>query len=360
MSVKEERSAAELSRLPWSRTVAADENGVYVAAVPELEGCLAEGDTAEEALTTLGEVLEEWLEIAVEDEVDIPSPRRLDDTDFSGRFSVRVPRSLHRDLSEWAAQEDASLNQLLVTILTQAATQRTLRVQEPATSVEDASEQLASTAVSPASEAIAALKGMGAHLRRSGAFNLACVVFAAAADRASVLEGRVQASRELGVTAALARRENRLSLAESLWRASLSYDSDNLRSLSSLGQLLHHRGDYAQAIQLLEPAAQRDNYALQFLGWSLLEQGLHDDDDDLARRGSQTLTTALERWALNNHDDGDRTGWVRQVRRLARSRGDFRETALKLIDFANHHSGWERVSYDEVLAANDEGHRASA
>ena len=346
--------------MPWSRTVAADENGVYVAAVPELDGCLAEGETAGEALTNLDEVLEEWLEIAVEDEVNIPAPRRLDDTDFSGRFSVRVPRSLHRDLSEWAAQEDASLNQLLVTVLTQAATRRAWRPQTPATSVEDASEQLAATAVSPASESIAALKGIGTHLRRAGALNLACVLYAAAADKASMLEGRTQASRELGVTAALARRENRQTLAESLWRASLSYDSDNLRSLSSLGQLLHHRGDYAQAIQLLEPAAQRDNYALQFLGWSLLEQGLQDEDEDLVRRGTQTLTTALERWALNNHDEGERTGWVRQVRRLSRSRGQFRESALELIDFANHHSGWAHVSYDEVLATDDEGRRASA
>jgi antitoxin HicB len=360
MSAKEARSAAELSRLPWSRTVAADENGVYVAAVPELDGCLAEGGTAEDALSNLEEVLQEWLEIAVEDEVDIPPPRLLDDTDFSGRFSVRVPRSLHRELSEWAAQEGASLNQLLVTVLTQAATRRWWRPPGPARSVEDVSEHLAATAVSPASESIAALKGIGSHLRRTGALNLACVLFAAAADRISMLEGRAQASRELGVTAALARRGNHQSLAESLWRASLAYDNDNLRSLSALGQMLHHRGDYAQAIQLLEPAAQRDNYALQFLGWSLLEQGLQDEDEPLVLRGTQTLTTALERWALNNHDESDRTGWVRQVRRLSRSHGRLRETALGLIDFANSHSGWAHVSYDEGLAPNDEGQRASA
>jgi antitoxin HicB len=359
MSAKEARSAADLLGLPWSRTVAADENGVYIAEVPELDGCLAEGDTAAEALTNLEAVLEEWLEIAVEDEVDIPPPRRLDATEFSGRFSVRVPRSLHRELSDWAAHEDASLNQLLVTVLTQAATRRAWRPPEPAGRVEDASEQLAATAVSPASESIAALKGIAAHLRRAGAPNLACVLFAAAADKASMLEGHSQASRELGVTAALARREHRLTLAESLWRASLAYDGNNLRSLSSLGQLLHHRGDYAQAIQLLEPAAERDNYALQFLGWSLLELGLQDDDDDLVRRGSQTLTTALERWALNNHDESDRTAWVRQARRLAHARGQSRELALGLIDFANQHSGWAHISYDEVLAADD-GHRAPA
>lgn len=360
MSAKQTRSAAELSRLPWSRTVAADENGVYVATVPELDGCLAEGETAGQALHNLDEILLEWLAIAIEDEVDIPPPRRLDDTDFSGRFSVRVPRSLHRELSEWADEEATSLNQLLVTVLTRAATRRWWQPPGPASDLEDVSEHLATTAVSEASESIAARKGIATHLQRTGAHNLACVLFAAAADRVATHQGRVQASRELAVTAALAQHDNRPTLAENLWRASLSYDTGNLRSRCALGRLLYHRGDYAQAIELLQPAAPQDNTALQLLGWSLLEQGLQDEDDRIVDQGTQTVTTALQRWARNNHNDADRSAWIRQLRRLTRLHGQLREAALTLIDFANSHSGWTHVSYDEVLAADNEGHHAPA
>jgi hypothetical protein len=39
-------------------------------------------------------------------------------TDFySGRFVVRIPKSLHRQLAETAASESVSLNQLVLTLL---------------------------------------------------------------------------------------------------------------------------------------------------------------------------------------------------------------------------------------------------
>src|SRR2546422_11256671 len=93
------RSLEELIALPWSREVVADEDGVFIASVPELEGCFADGDTVEEALSNLDHVLRNWLALALEEQAKIPEPRRQDDELFSGRFSVRVPRSLHRQLS---------------------------------------------------------------------------------------------------------------------------------------------------------------------------------------------------------------------------------------------------------------------
>jgi hypothetical protein len=56
-----------------------------------------------------------WLEIALEDGRTIPEPRPLED--YSGRFVVRVPKSLHRDLTDAANAEGVSLNAYINTEL---------------------------------------------------------------------------------------------------------------------------------------------------------------------------------------------------------------------------------------------------
>ncbi|HEX5502307.1 MAG TPA: type II toxin-antitoxin system HicB family antitoxin [Thermomicrobiales bacterium] len=53
------------------------ENGVYVASVPELPGCATHGDTYQEALERVLEVMAEWLDLARERGVPIPVPRPL-------------------------------------------------------------------------------------------------------------------------------------------------------------------------------------------------------------------------------------------------------------------------------------------
>ncbi len=63
------------------------------------------------------EAMELWLEVSLEDGLPIPEPRNLDD--FSGKFVVRVPRSLHRALVESAEQEGVSLNQYVNVALAQ-------------------------------------------------------------------------------------------------------------------------------------------------------------------------------------------------------------------------------------------------
>lgn len=119
MNVKVEDRVEALAGLPWSREVLVDEDGGYLARVPELDGCFADGDSAAEAVSRLEDVLRDWLAIALEEERAIPEPRSRT-LEYSGRFSVRVPRSLHRALSEQAAAEGASLNQYVAVMLTQA------------------------------------------------------------------------------------------------------------------------------------------------------------------------------------------------------------------------------------------------
>ncbi|MGD8643449.1 MAG: type II toxin-antitoxin system HicB family antitoxin [Chromatiales bacterium] len=52
-----------------------EEDSAYVAEVPELAGCAADGQTYEEALKNVEAVIEEWLETARELGRPIPKPK---------------------------------------------------------------------------------------------------------------------------------------------------------------------------------------------------------------------------------------------------------------------------------------------
>ena len=56
-----------------------DEDGVFVAEVPELPGCLAHGNSQEEALQNINQAAELWLNTAREfgDAIPEPKGRRL-------------------------------------------------------------------------------------------------------------------------------------------------------------------------------------------------------------------------------------------------------------------------------------------
>lgn len=47
---------------------------IYVASVPELQGCMAHGETKEEALKEIEIAKELWIETALEDGLPIPEP----------------------------------------------------------------------------------------------------------------------------------------------------------------------------------------------------------------------------------------------------------------------------------------------
>lgn len=99
--------------LPYKYTLIPAEEGGYIIEIPDLPGCISQAETAEEALTMIEDAKHGWLEIALEQGRDIPEPGRVAE-EYSGKFSVRVPKSLHRQLSEQAKQENISLNQLIL------------------------------------------------------------------------------------------------------------------------------------------------------------------------------------------------------------------------------------------------------
>lgn len=52
-----------------------EEDAVYVAEVPELPGCMAHGETAEEALANVQDAMRLWIDTAIEFGDPVPEPK---------------------------------------------------------------------------------------------------------------------------------------------------------------------------------------------------------------------------------------------------------------------------------------------
>jgi len=99
-------------KLPYTRVIQkmTDESGVYwYGRILEINGCQSDGKTEEEVLKNLDEALALNLTIMLEDGEVIPIPTT--DNNFSGKFLLRLPKTLHYRLSQEAEKEGVSLNQ---------------------------------------------------------------------------------------------------------------------------------------------------------------------------------------------------------------------------------------------------------
>lgn len=117
--------------LPYTIELWRAPEGGWVVQVRELPGCVSQGDTAEEALEMIQDAIEGWLAVAIDMGDPIPEPRPNES--FSGKFMVRMTRSLHRQVVEQAEREGVSLNQYMNTTLAVAvgAAQAEKRVPAP-------------------------------------------------------------------------------------------------------------------------------------------------------------------------------------------------------------------------------------
>ncbi|MBI2760594.1 MAG: toxin-antitoxin system HicB family antitoxin [Chloroflexi bacterium] len=105
--------------------IADEDDGGYVVVFPDLPGCLTQIETLNELPVMVEEARSLWIETAYENGQDIPLPSFPDE--FSGKFIVRLPRSLHRSLSESAEREGVSLNQYVVSLLARGDSQAEVR-----------------------------------------------------------------------------------------------------------------------------------------------------------------------------------------------------------------------------------------
>ena len=78
---------------------------------PEIPGCGGAGDTVEEAIQDAQVNLSVHLDYLREKEIPIPAPGlSLPAAEYSGKLSLRIPRSLHKQIADCAQKEDVSIN----------------------------------------------------------------------------------------------------------------------------------------------------------------------------------------------------------------------------------------------------------
>ena len=105
-------------------------DGGYFVEIPDLPGCYSQGETVEEACKMIEEARQLWMESMYEDDNDIPLPKS--EVEYSGKFIVRVPKSLHAKLDKLAAREGVSLNTLVTVLIVEGlGSQRPRTAQSP-------------------------------------------------------------------------------------------------------------------------------------------------------------------------------------------------------------------------------------
>lgn len=100
-------------KLPYTRLVQEinDETGHYFyGRILELDGCQTTANSLAELYTDLNEILESYIEIKLENNLPVPIPQSAEK--YSGKFVVRLPKTLHQKLVIEAQKEGVSLNQL--------------------------------------------------------------------------------------------------------------------------------------------------------------------------------------------------------------------------------------------------------
>lgn len=117
MAEKLRRSLEEYLSLGYPFKVIADPEGGYVIEFPDLPGCLTQVETAEEIGATAEDARRAWITVAYEEGIDIPLPSYPEE--HSGKFNVRLPRSLHAALVAAAERDEVSLNTYVVRLLSE-------------------------------------------------------------------------------------------------------------------------------------------------------------------------------------------------------------------------------------------------
>lgn len=107
----------EIVGKPYARRLIPDEAGGYTASIQEFPGCFAEGETPQDAIENLNKAAESWVEVALLNGYEIKDPTEY--YGYSGKIALRVPRGLHKQIAELSELEDTSINQLIVTALSE-------------------------------------------------------------------------------------------------------------------------------------------------------------------------------------------------------------------------------------------------
>ena len=99
-----------------------DDDSYWIAEALDLPGCMSDGASPSEAIENLEDAKQLWIETQIEDGLEVPEPTQT--KNYSGKFLVRMPKSLHRRLAEQAKYDGVSLNHYVVSLLSQGESTR--------------------------------------------------------------------------------------------------------------------------------------------------------------------------------------------------------------------------------------------
>ena len=111
--------------LPYTIEMIFDPEQAWFVRVKELPGCMSQGDDPNDAIEMIKDAMRGWIDISLQDGDPIPEP--APDEEYSGKFVVRLPKSLHRRLQLMAKRENVSLNQLILSLLSAREAERRIR-----------------------------------------------------------------------------------------------------------------------------------------------------------------------------------------------------------------------------------------
>lgn len=97
-----------------------EEDDSWTLLVPALAGLAVAAESIEDGWRELPDVIDLWLEAAESQGLTIPDRDATTDVSYSGKFMVRMPRTLHAALARRAEIEGTSINLLCVAAITEA------------------------------------------------------------------------------------------------------------------------------------------------------------------------------------------------------------------------------------------------
>jgi antitoxin HicB len=98
-----------------------DEGGGFLVTFPDLPGCMADGETTDDAIAEAKDAFKCWMEAQKEWGREYPKPMA---SGTSGKFVQRLPKSLHAKLVRRAKQEGVSLNTLVLAFIAEGIGRR--------------------------------------------------------------------------------------------------------------------------------------------------------------------------------------------------------------------------------------------
>lgn len=111
------KTAEEYLKEPYSRILIPEEDGGFSSEILEFPGCYSQGETAEEAYRNLEETAKSWIETCLAQGQDIPAPAA--NQECSGKFALRLPKSLQKQAARIAERDGVSLNQFFVSAISE-------------------------------------------------------------------------------------------------------------------------------------------------------------------------------------------------------------------------------------------------